>query len=98
MKRGFLFGLGTFLILMVFFGLVGFASDRGGEALVKGILGLICMPLSLVTIRAAQRAPLQKSRWRLVTSWLVGFLCLDLIVLGLVALFIVAAHLFKVPA
>jgi hypothetical protein len=55
MKRGFLFGLGSFLVLGVIAGLL---SAFGGKDVVPSlILALICMPLSVFVIAKARSAP-----------------------------------------
>ena len=79
-KREFLFGLGSFFVVGAIGGLIHFfQSDR-----FAGAFGmLICMPLSAVTIRAAKTAPPALSRRRAVLGFLIGFSCIDAVVLGL---------------
>jgi hypothetical protein len=74
MKRGFLFGLASFLILMVIDGIVEIFTARGIGPI---ILTLIFMPLSVAAIRAANRAPSNKSKLHAVGGWILGFLSID---------------------
>jgi hypothetical protein len=55
MKRGFLFGLGSFLVVGVIAGLGG--ALIGAPGLAGIVVAFICMPLSFVVIRAARLAP-----------------------------------------
>ena len=75
MKRGFLFGLGSFLIVAVIGGLIG--ALLGTARLAAIIEALICIPLSIVVIRRASLAPPHRSRLQAVFGWLLGFLVID---------------------
>jgi hypothetical protein len=86
MKRGFLFGLGSFLCLGVLFGLMQLSSDVP----IASIMVAISVPLSILVIRAANRAPLNRSRVHAVIGWLVGFLIMDAVLLcifGIIVIF-----------
>ena len=86
MERGFLFGLGSFLCLGVLFGLVELFSD----VTIAIILVATTVPLSILVIRAALRAPPNRSRAHAVIGWLAGFLIMDAVLLcifGIVAIF-----------
>ena len=71
MKRGFLFGLGSFLIMGIIVGLISLLRDRD---IIAAILSLVLMPFSVVTIRAANRAPPNRSWLHAIVGWLFGFL------------------------
>ena len=75
MKRGFLFGLGSFLIIAVIGGLIGALIGTAARAAI--IEALICIPLSIVVIRRASLAPPHRSRLHAVFGWLLGFLVID---------------------
>jgi hypothetical protein len=79
MKRGFLFGLGSFLIVSVIGGLSGALIGTARlAALVSSIItALICIPLSVFVIRRASLAPPHRSRLHAVFGWLLGFLVID---------------------
>jgi hypothetical protein len=78
-KRGFLWGLGSFLVVGAIWGLIQFfESDRFTGALMM----VICMPLSAVTIRAAKATPPHFSRRHAVVGFLIGFFCIDAVLLG----------------
>ena len=79
MKRGFLFGLGTFFILGV---LYGFVQIFRGDFVIGGIFALICVPLSPVIIYAAHATPVSLSRVRTIVGWLMGFLVIDVVFFG----------------
>lgn len=64
MKPALLYGLGTLLII----GTVGALLGR------QFLVALICMPISVVAIRAAGRAPPNPSRATATPGWLLGFL------------------------
>ena len=86
MKRGFLFGLGSFLCLGVLAGLVQLSSDVPMAA----IMVAISVPLSILVIRTASRAPPNRSRVHAVIGWLVGFLIMDAVLLctfGIIVIF-----------
>jgi predicted membrane metal-binding protein len=73
MKRAFLFGLGTYLILVAISGLL---HSFGQAGLLGALVALVTMPISVVVIRAARRAPPNRSRLHAVFGWLLGFLVL----------------------
>ena len=86
MKRGFLFGLGSFLCLGVLAGLVQLSSD----VTIAAIMVAISVPLSILVIRTANRAPPNRSRVHAVIGWLVGFLVMDAVLLcafGIIVIF-----------
>ncbi len=86
MKRGFLFGLGSFLSLGVITGLVQLSSD----VTIAAIMVAISVPLSILVIYAANRAPPNRSRVHAVFGWLAGFLIMDAVMLcifGIVVIF-----------
>ena len=74
-KRGFLFGLGSFLIVSVIGGLSGALIGTARLAVI--ITALICIPLSVFVIRRASLAPPHRSRLHAVFGWLLGFLAID---------------------
>jgi len=74
-KRGFLFGLGSFLIVAAIGGLSG--ALIGTARLPAIIAALICIPLSVVVIRRASLAPPHHSRLLAVFGWLLGFFAID---------------------
>ena len=71
MKRTFLFGLGSFLILCVVFGLRVLWLQQD---IPNAILVLVLMLVSVIVILAARRAPPHHSRLHAVFGWLLGFL------------------------
>jgi hypothetical protein len=71
-KRGFLFGLGSFLILCAVSGIGRIVTSHADAAGI--ILALLGVPLSLAAIRAANRAPPNKSKLYAVIGWFLGFL------------------------
>ena len=75
MKRGFLFGLGTFLIIAA----IGSATSllRGTFGPVGLVLGLGCILLSIIVIRAAISAPYHRSRLHAFVGWCLGFFVID---------------------
>jgi hypothetical protein len=86
MKRGFLFGLGSSLCLGVLFGLLQLSNDVTTAAIIVAI----SVPLSILVILAAYRAPPNHSRAYAVIGWLVGFLVIDalfLCIFGIVVIF-----------
>jgi hypothetical protein len=86
MKRGFLFGLGSFLCLGVITGLVQLSSD----VTIAAIMVAISVPLSILVIRTANRAPPNRSRVHAVIGWFVGFLIMDAVLLcafGIIVIF-----------
>jgi hypothetical protein len=71
MKRGFLFGLSSFLVVGVIGALGGALIGTSGLAGV--VVALICMPLSVIAVRAAKLAPSHGSWLQAVVGWLLGF-------------------------
>jgi hypothetical protein len=76
MKRGFLFGLGSFWILAI----VGLLAQM---RTVEVVVALILMPVSVITIRAANRAQPNRSRWHGVGGWFLGFFAPDAVLLAI---------------
>jgi len=74
-KRGFLFGLGCFLIFAVMANLASFLVGTFGP--VRLILALSCIPLSIIVIRAAISAPSHQSRLHAFAGWCLGFVIID---------------------
>jgi len=89
MKRGFLFGLGSFLCLGVLFGLMQLSNDVTTAAIVVAI----SVPSSILVIRAANRAPPNRSRGHAVIGWLVGFLIVDAVLLCTFGIIVIFSHL-----
>jgi len=89
MKRGFLFGLGSFLCLGVLFGLMQLSNDVTTAAIVV----TISVPLSILVIRAANRAPPNRSRVHAVIGWLVGFLIIDAVLLCIFGIIVIFSNL-----
>jgi hypothetical protein len=80
MKRAFLFGLGSFLIFGIIYLLVH-PHDK-----LSIITALILVPVSVIAIRAARRAPPNRSRLHAVGGWLLGFLVVDAVMLAVVGI------------
>jgi len=74
MKRGFLFGLGSFLVLVV---LAGLLEVWKGEHLIGALMIVLCAPLSVVAIRKANAAAPNKSGLHAFGGWLIGFCVLN---------------------
>ena len=75
MKRGFLFGLGTFLIIVAIGSATGFLLGTFGPV---GLApGLGCILLSIIVIRAAISAPYHRSRLHAFVGWCLGFFVID---------------------
>lgn len=85
MKRAFLFGLGTFLILSIIWALLQFQ-------IISAILALVMMPISVVVIRSAQRALPNRSRLHAVFGWLLGFFVLDVVFLAVIGVAFIATR------
>jgi hypothetical protein len=77
MKRAFLFGLGSFLILVI----VGLLVRHDTPSV---IMALVLMPVSLIAILVANGAPPNYSRLHAVLGWLLGFLAVDAVILAVV--------------
>jgi hypothetical protein len=87
MKRGFLFGLGSFLCLAVLAGLWQLSSD----VTIAAIMVAISVPLSILAMLSAYRAPPNRSRGHAVIGWLAGFLIMDAVLLcifGIIVIFL----------
>lgn len=76
MKRAFLFGLGSFLILVI----VGLLVRDTPIV----IMALVLMPVSVIAILVANGAPPNYSRLHAVLGWLLGFLAVDAVILAVV--------------
>ena len=86
MKRGFLFGLGSFLVVGVLAGLGEAFKGDHLDIIVGAALMIICAPLSVLVIRKANAAAPNKSRAHAIGGWLIGFLIVDAAILVPVAL------------
>jgi len=86
-KRNFLFGLGSFLILTWISLLIQVAQKGEYEF---AAVALVLMPLSVVVIRAAMKAPPNQSNLHAVVGWLIGFFVLDAAILGVVGVILLA--------
>jgi hypothetical protein len=87
MKRGFLFGLGSFLCLAVLAGLWQLSND----VTIATIMLAISVPSSILVMLTAYRAAPDRSRARAVIGWLAGFLLMDAVLLcifGIVVIFL----------
>ncbi len=76
MKRAILFGLGSFLILVI----VGLLVRDTPSV----IMALVLMPVSVIAILVANGAPPNYSRLHAVLGWLLGFLAVDAVILAVV--------------
>ena len=83
MKRAFLYGLGSFLIVGVIASLMQLPRGHGVAAV---IVAFLLMPLSVLVIRAAGRAPPNRSRLYAVVGWLLGFFVVDVALLAVVGI------------
>jgi hypothetical protein len=93
MKRGFLFGLGSFLIIAAVGSLSGFLAGTFGP--VGLILGLGCIPLSIIVIGAATAAPSNRSRLHAFVGWCFGFFIIDAAVFAAIGVAILIPALLK---
>ena len=84
-KRGFLSGLASSLCLGFLFGLVQLSNDVPTAAIILGVSA----PSSFLVIRAAYRAPRNRSRGYAVIGWLLGFLAIGAMLLCLFGLVVV---------
>jgi len=84
MKRGFLFGLGSFLVVAVLIGLrdaikgeCAFTLDDECQSAASVIITFcmiaLCAPLSVLAIWKANAASPNKSKLHAVGGWLIGF-------------------------
>ena len=87
MKRGFLFGLGSFLVFGV---LAGLLEAFKGDYLFAPILITLCAPLSILAIRKATAAAPNKSRLHAIGGWLIGFCILIVVLLAAANIWVVA--------
>src|SRR5437867_1649711 len=85
MKRGFLFGLGSFLCLGVLFGLDQFSND----VTIAAIMVTVLVPSSILAILAAYRAPPNRSRAYAVSGWFAGFLVMGVVLLCIFGIIVV---------
>jgi hypothetical protein len=86
MKRGLLFGLGSSLCLGVLFGLGQLFNDVATAV----IMVVVSAPSSVLVMRAALRAPPNRSRAYAVVGWFAGFLIIGAVLLcifGIVVVF-----------
>ena len=90
MKRAFLFGLGSSLILVV---IAGIAWAFQGVVIVGAIMIVICAPLSVLVIRKANAAPPNKSWLHAIGGWLIGFFIID----GVIGAIALAIYLIDLP-
>ena len=94
MKRGFLFRLGSFFVVGVTGGVYGALIGAAGLAGI--IVAFICMPLSVMVIRAARLAPSHSSWLYAVVGWLFGFLVVDAVIFAAIGVAIVVPLLAKI--
>jgi hypothetical protein len=92
-KRGFLFGLGSFLTIAA---IISLGSALIGTFGLAGIIvALICATLSAIVIRAAIAAPSHRSRLHTVIGWCLGFFVIDAVVFGIIGVAILVPFLAK---
>ena len=84
MKRGFLFGLGTYLIVVVIVGLIQIVREN--DLAVGAVMMLIFMPLSVFVIGRAKSAPPNRSRLHAIVGWFIGFFAIWVVPLALLFL------------
>ena len=89
MKRGFLLGLGSSLCLGVLLGMMQLSNDVTTAAIIVAI----SVPSSILVIRAAYRAPPNRSRGHAVIGWLVGFLTIDAVLLCIFGVVVIFSNL-----
>ena len=85
MKRGFLFGLGSFLCLGVLFGLDQFSND----VTIAAVMVVILVPSSIFVILAAYRAPPNRSRAYAAIGGVLGFLVMGAVLLCIFGIIVV---------
>lgn len=90
-KRGFLFGLGSFFIAGVIAGAVG--GLIGTSRIAGFIMALVFMPLSVVVIRKAKSAPPHRSLQHAFMGWLLGFFAVDIAIFAVIFMAIGVAKL-----
>jgi hypothetical protein len=93
MKRGFLFGLGSFLVIAAMGSPI--SALIGTFGLPGIIAAFICMPLSLMMIRAASSAPSHRSRLHAVVGWCFGFFAIDAAILAAIGAAVLVPLLVK---
>jgi len=71
MKRGFLFGLGSFLLFIAF---APFQAGRPNAS--DGIISLLLITLAFITLYFARQAPSHLSKLHAIVGWLLGFFAL----------------------
>jgi hypothetical protein len=94
MKRGFLFGLGSFLVVGVIAGLGG--ALVGASGLAGIVVAFVCAPLSAVVLRAAMLVSSRGSWLHAVIGWLLGFFAVDAIIFVAIGAAIVVPLLTKI--
>jgi hypothetical protein len=94
MKRGFLFGLGSFLVVGVIAGLGG--ALVGASGLAGIVVAFVCAPLSAVVLRAAMLVSSRGSWLHSVIGWLLGFFAVDAIIFIAIGAAIVVPLLAKI--
>jgi hypothetical protein len=92
-KRGLLFGLGSFLLIAAIGCLGSFLVGTFGP--VGLVLGLGCIPLSIVVIRAAISAPSHQSRLHAFVEWCLGFFIIDAAIFAVIAAAVLIPMLLK---
>ena len=93
MRRGFFFGLGSFLIIAA----IGSASSFliGSFGPVGLVVGLGCIPLSIIVVQAAISAPSHQSRLHAFVGWCLGFFVIDAAIFAAIAVAILIPVLPK---
>ena len=93
MRRGFLFGLGSFLVIAAIGSARSFLIGSFGPVGLIVVLG--CIPLSIIVIRAAISAPYHRSRLHAFVGWCLGFFVIDAAIFAAVAVAILIPVLLK---
>jgi hypothetical protein len=93
MKRGFLFGLSSFLIIGVISGLGGALLGTSGLAGI--VVASIGTPLSIIAIRAARLTPSHGSWLHAAIGWLLGFFVFDAVIFAAIGVAVVLPLLAK---
>lgn len=86
MKRAFLFGLGSFLILMVFAGIRELFRGDQTSIFVGAVMIVLGGGLSLVAIRKAKTAPPNRTWGHAIGGWILGFCITNAVLLTPIAL------------
>jgi hypothetical protein len=73
MRRGFLFGIGTFLIIGTLAGLLEVWKGGTLDIVVGALMIATCAPMSVLAIRKANEAQPDKSWLHAFAGWLIGF-------------------------